>query len=110
MKYDFDQIVERKGTDSFKWQRYGNDVIPLWVADMDFVSPEPIVQALHERVDHRVFGYVRPSEELINIIQERLKKLYRWDVPADHIIFVPGNNMAMAVQYGLAGNFPHIEP
>ena len=90
MKYDFDQILERKGTDSIKWQRYGNDVIPLWVADMDFVSPEPIVKALHERVDHRVFGYAGPSDELISVIQERLKRLYRWDVPTEHIIFVPG--------------------
>jgi cysteine-S-conjugate beta-lyase len=90
MKYNFDQIVERKGTDSIKWQRYGNDVIPLWVADMDFVSPEPIVKALHERVDHRVFGYASPDEELISVIQDRLKRLYRWDVLAEHIIFVPG--------------------
>ena len=90
MKYDFDQVVERKGTDSIKWQRYGNEVIPLWVADMDFVSPEPIVKALHERVDHRVFGYGGPGEELISVIQERLKKLYGWDVLAEHIVFVPG--------------------
>jgi cystathionine beta-lyase len=90
MKYDFDQVVERKGTDSIKWQRYGNEVIPLWVADMDFVSPEPIVKALHERVDNRVFGYAGPGEELISVIQERLKKLYRWDVLAEHIVFVPG--------------------
>ncbi len=81
MKYDFDQVVERKGTDSIKWQRYGNEVIPLWVADMDFVSPEPIVKALHERVDHRVFGYGGPGEELISVIQERLKKLYRMGCP-----------------------------
>jgi cystathionine beta-lyase len=90
MKYDFDQIVERKGTDSIKWQRYSNDVVPLWVADMDFVSPEPIVRALRERVDHRVFGYGGPSEELISVIQERLKRIYGWDVSAEHIVFVPG--------------------
>ena len=90
MKYDFDQVVERKGTDSIKWQRYGNEVIPLWVADMDFVSPEPIVKALHERVDHRVFGYAGPGDELISVIKERLKRLYGWDVLAEHIIFVPG--------------------
>jgi len=90
MKYDFDQVVERKDTDSIKWQRYGNEVIPLWVADMDFVSPEPIVKALHERVDHRVFGYAGPGDELISVIKERLKRLYGWDVLAEHIIFVPG--------------------
>ena len=90
MKYDFDQVVDRKGTDSIKWQRYGKEVIPLWVADMDFVSPEPIVKALHERVDHRVFGYAGPGEELLRVIQERLKRLYQWDVLAEHIIFIPG--------------------
>jgi cystathionine beta-lyase len=90
MKYDFDQVVERKGTDSIKWQRYGNEVIPLWVADMDFVSPEPIVKALHERVDHQVFGYAGPGDELISVIKERLKRLYGWDVLAEHIVFVPG--------------------
>jgi cystathionine beta-lyase len=90
MKYDFDQIIDRKGTDSIKWQRYGNEVIPLWVADMDFVSPEPIIKALHERANHRVFGYAGPGEELISVIQERLKRLYRWDVLPEHIIFVPG--------------------
>ncbi|MBP1750434.1 MAG: putative aminotransferase [Deltaproteobacteria bacterium] len=90
MRYDFDQIIERRGTDSIKWRMYGNEVIPLWVADMDFVSPEPIVKALHERVDHRVFGYAGAGEELINIIRQRLKRLYDWDVPAEHIIFVPG--------------------
>ena len=101
MKYDFDQVVERKGTDSIKWQRYGNDVIPLWVADMDFVSPEPIVKALHERVDHRVFGYGGPGEELISVIQERLKKLYRWDVLAEHIVFVPGVVTGLNLAYQL---------
>jgi cystathionine beta-lyase len=90
MKYGFDQVVERKGSDSIKWQRYGNEVIPLWVADMDFVSPEPIIKALHERVDHRVFGYAGPGDELISVIKERLKRLYGWDVLAEHIIFVPG--------------------
>jgi cysteine-S-conjugate beta-lyase len=90
MKYDFDQFIERRITDSIKWQKYGNEVIPLWVADMDFVSPEPIIHALHERVDHRVFGYTWPGEELINVIKERLKRLYKWDVQKEHIVFVPG--------------------
>jgi cysteine-S-conjugate beta-lyase len=90
MKYDFDQVVERRGADSIKWERYGNEVIPLWVADMDFVSPEPVIRALHERVDHRVFGYTKAGEELIRVIRERLKGLYNWDVSAEQIVFVPG--------------------
>ena len=90
MKYDFDQVIERRGTGSIKWQRYGNEVLPLWVADMDFVSPEPIVKALHERVDHRIFGYTGPGDELVSVIRERLKRLYQWDVPAEQIVFLPG--------------------
>ena len=90
MKYDFDHVVERRGTDSVKWRWYGNEVLPLWVADMDFVSPEPIVKALHERVEHRVFGYAMAGKELIDVIRERLKRLYEWDVQAEHIILVPG--------------------
>jgi cystathionine beta-lyase len=90
MNYDFDKPVERRGGDSIKWQRYGDEVIPMWVADMDFVSPEPIIQALHERVDHRVFGYTRPSDELVQVVRERLERLYGWEVPEEHIIFVPG--------------------
>ena len=90
MKYDFDQVIDRRGSDSIKWQRYGSEIIPLWVADMDFVSPEPVVSALHERVDQRVFGYAGPGSELISVIRERLKRLYGWDVEKEHIVFVPG--------------------
>ena len=46
MKYDFDQVIERRGTDSHKWKKYGEAVIPMWVADMDFVSAQPILRAL----------------------------------------------------------------
>ena len=90
MKYDFDQVIERRGTDSFKWQRYGDEVIPLWVADMDFTSSEQIIKGMNERVHHGVFGYVRPSEELIGVIKERLQRLYQWEVLREHILFVPG--------------------
>jgi cysteine-S-conjugate beta-lyase len=88
--YDFERIVERRNTDSFKWQRYGNEVIPLWVADMDFVSADPIIHALQARAGHGVFGYVRPGEELTDVITGRLKRLYGWDVLDEDIVFVPG--------------------
>jgi len=90
MIYDFDEVVERKGTDSIKWSRYGGEVLPLWVADMDFASPEPVVRALHERVDHRVFGYGGATEEFVEVVRERLKRLYGWDVPEEEIVLVPG--------------------
>jgi len=90
MRYDFDEVVERRGTDSIKWRRYDSEVLPLWVADMDFVSPEPVVRALHERVDHRVFGYGGATDGFMEVVRERLKRLYRWDVVEEEIILVPG--------------------
>ncbi|MGD0230041.1 MAG: PatB family C-S lyase [Syntrophorhabdales bacterium] len=90
MRYDFDRSVGRRGTDSVKWQKYGDHVIPLWVADMDFVSAEPIIEALHRRVDEGMFGYAEPARDLPTIIQERLRRLYGWGVGRQDIIFLPG--------------------
>ena len=90
MKYDFDKVIERKGTDSHKWMKYGGEVIPLWVADMDFPSAEPIIQALHHRIDHGIYGYTRPPEALRHIIRDRLKTFYGWEIRDEDIIFLPG--------------------
>jgi cystathionine beta-lyase len=88
-QYDFDRVPERRWTDSRKWEKYGDAVIPLWVADMDFPSPEPVLKALHERVGHGVFGYAYPRKELFQAIQERFHRLYRWEVEPEEIFFVP---------------------
>ena len=90
MHYDFDTWKDRKGSDSAKWKKYGDGVLPLWVADMDFVSAEPILQALHERVDHGFFGYPMPLEDLCWTIRDRLKTLYAWEVPSEEVYFLPG--------------------
>jgi len=90
MKYDFDAPVERRNTDSAKWGAYSREVIPLWVADMDFVSADPIVRALRRRTDHGVFGYPRPSRTLKDLVRERMKRLYGWEVSAPDIVFLPG--------------------
>ncbi|MDS4029412.1 MAG: PatB family C-S lyase [Candidatus Contendobacter sp.] len=89
MPYDFDRAPDRHGTDSLKWQRYGN-ALPLWVADMDFVSPEPVLAALHERVAHGVFGYGAPPEALTETICARMNALYRWTVTPEQIVHLPG--------------------
>jgi cystathionine beta-lyase len=95
MKYDFDRVHSRKNTDCAKWdavkQIFGSeDVIPMWVADMDFVSAEPVIRALHERVDHGIFGYTRPTQALRQAVQERLKRLYQWQIGQEEIVFLPG--------------------
>jgi len=90
MSYNFDQIIDRRKTESIKWRLYGDDVLPLWVADMDFRAPDPVVQALHKRVDHGIFGYSLPPDRLREVIVARLKRLYGWEVPAEALVFVPG--------------------
>jgi len=104
MKYDFDRVIERRGTDSYKWKDYGDDVLPMWVADMDFVSAEPIIQALHQRVDHGIFGYTRPTLELRAVIQERLKKVYQWEVKQEEIVFLPGLVTGLNLFYHVFSN------
>jgi cystathionine beta-lyase len=89
MSHDFDHTPLRRGTDSLKWQRYG-DALPLWVADMDFVSPEPVLAALHERVTHGVFGYGAPPDELTETICARMADLYDWTVTPEQIVYLPG--------------------
>ncbi len=65
MKFDFDQHIDRRHTHSLKWDLYQDrDVIPMWVADMDFASPPAVLQALHQRVDHGILGYTLPPQAL----------------------------------------------
>jgi cysteine-S-conjugate beta-lyase len=90
MKYDFDQIIERGDTDSVKWGIFPGNVIPLWVADMDFRSAEPIVQRLMHRIDHGIFGYSRPSQNLVRVLQERMRRLYGWEIEEQEVILLPG--------------------
>ena len=90
MSCDFDQIIDRRHTDSAKWRYYDEDVIPLWVADMDFAVPEPVLRALEARVAHGIFGYGLSPDSLCEVIQEHLARLYGWRVETDEIFFLPG--------------------
>jgi cysteine-S-conjugate beta-lyase len=90
MTYDFDQCIDRCCTESSKWHCYDADVLPMWVADMDFRSPEPIVTALRERVEHGVFGYGMEPAELRGVIVDWLQRLYGWQVGPEALVFVPG--------------------
>ena len=93
MKYNFDKYINRKNSNCFKWDfgKYDKlDMIPMWVADMDFLSPPEVIDALHKRIDHGVFGYTFPSEELVEIIIGRLNKLYKWHIKSEWIVWLPG--------------------
>jgi cystathionine beta-lyase len=91
MRFDFDAPVDRSGTWSSRWERYrGRDVIPLWVADTDFRAPPAVLKAFAERVEHGVFGYTNPPEELRAAIVERMLRLYGWSIEPVWIVFLPG--------------------
>ena len=91
MKYDFDQIIDRKNTNSLKWDKYKNsDILPMWVADMDFKCPPAIIEELHKRVDHSIFGYSIVPDKLYEVTIKHLKALYNWDVKKEWIMWFPG--------------------
>lgn len=90
-RFDFDTIINRTDTASEKWDRYrGRDIIPLWVADMDFRTAPAILEALHERVSHGVFGYTAPPQKLVETVLAMLKQEYDWQAEAEWIIWLPG--------------------
>ncbi len=95
--YNFDTVIERRHSESVKWRAFDPDVLPLWVADMDFASPAPVIQALQRRIEHGVFGYPEgfgdPKKELNGLRQaiiQRLAGLYGWQVQPEWIVMVPG--------------------
>jgi cystathionine beta-lyase len=89
--FDFDQPPDRRGGDSIKWNRYaGRDVIPLWVADMDFSVPPAVQQALHQRVDHGVFGYAQPWPSLVEAVRAHIHSEYTWVIEPEWIVWLPG--------------------
>jgi cystathionine beta-lyase len=91
MSFDFDTLIDFGGGDSMKWNKYaGRDVLPLWVADMDFAAPPAVIEALHRRVDHGVFGYSGPWPSLVEAVQEHLEREYDWRIEAEWIVWLPG--------------------
>ena len=91
MNFDFDTSPDRSGTDSQKWQKYaGRDILPLWVADMDFTAPPAVITALHRRVDHGVFGYARPTASTMEAVVTALQARYGWTIDPAWIVWLPG--------------------
>jgi len=88
-QHAFDQLVERRGTDSIKWSLFDDDVLPMWVADMDFPSPPAVIEALRNRANHGVFGYPAEPPELRELFVDRLRRLYDWRVAPESLVFLP---------------------
>ena len=95
MKYDFDRIIDRSGTNALKYsvlkERYGrDDLLPLWVADMDFETPDFITDALRKRLDHSLFGYTSVPAELWDTIAKWVEDHHAWKVKKEWITYIPG--------------------
>lgn len=94
MNYNFDEIINRKNTNSEKWdnceERFGkSDLLPLWVADMDFRTPDFIINALKKRLEHEIIGYAIRPESFYNSIRNWLK-VKGWEIDTEKIVFTPG--------------------
>lgn len=95
MKYDFDRIIDRRGTNSSKWDlnktMFGTeDVLDMWVADMDFECPEPVLRAIRERLEHPILGYTFPPQSLYEAIVDRMERFYGWKIQKEWIVFNSG--------------------
>ncbi|WP_299069296.1 MalY/PatB family protein [uncultured Psychrobacter sp.] len=89
MQYNFDEIIDRRGTGSLKWH-YSDDTIPLWVADMDFKAALPILDSVQRMVDHGILGYTKPTEGLFEAIINWHSNRYGLNLTRDNILFSPG--------------------
>ncbi len=105
MKYNFDEVIERRGTDSVKWDGVKNiwgsdDLIPMWVADMDFRTPPFVIEALRKRLEHEILGYTFACEEWYTSIFDWLQRRHQWEVTREMLTFVPGivRGQAFALQ------------
>lgn len=95
MAYDFDTVIERRGTDCIKYDQAevrgkSPDLLPLWVADMDFALPPEILEPLHQRVAHGIFGYSEPNDDYFEAVHEWFFTRYDWDVQREWAVFTPG--------------------
>ena len=91
MKYNFDEIVDRRGTNCVKWDESPTaDVIPMWVADMDFRVAPAIQRAIEQRVAHGVFGYTIVGDEYYEAIQSWFSRRHQWNIAREHILYTTG--------------------
>jgi len=91
MAYDFDKIIDRSESQSLKWLRHkGDDVIPMWLADMDFKCPPEVVKAVKRRADHSVFGYTEASDDLKEMFINRVYKNAKWKIEPEWVVWLPG--------------------
>src|SRR5688500_11334481 len=88
--FDFDRLPARRDSDSNKWRKFPADVLPLWVADMDFASPPAVVAAVRARVEHGFFGYLAERDGLKEVVAEHVGNRYVCGVDPEALMQLPG--------------------
>ncbi len=101
MKYDFDRIISRERSGSVKWDlretRGDNDLIPMWVADMDFKAPPEVIKALVKKAEHGIFGYTYQSDSYREAVVKWMNKRHNWEIKNDWITTTPGVVPALSI-------------
>lgn len=100
--YDFDKEISRRNTNSLKYdfaveRGFPADVLPLWVADMDFPAPKPVLDALHRAVDHGIFGYSEVKEDYYKVVSAWFQKRFGWETKPEWLVKTPGVVFALAM-------------
>ncbi|PIE45336.1 MAG: aspartate aminotransferase [Gammaproteobacteria bacterium] len=120
-KDNFNIFYDRRNSDSIKWSAYSGDILPNWIADADYAVPEVVVSSLRERLKHPVFGYCNQHpQKLQELIVQRMKRLYQWEIKADWLCFIPGVvgglNSSRAIMGDIGSNavtalpvYPHVK-
>ena len=91
MAFNFDEVIDRSNTTSSKWERYaGRDILPFWVADMEFATPEFVLDAIRARIDRQIIGYTRTPAAIVEAFQSWLARSYGWTVPEEWLVWIPG--------------------
>ena len=98
MQYNFDELITRRGTGCVKWDELpADDIIPMWVADMDFRCAEPIVNALRKRVEHGIFGYTHVPEKYYEAVISWFKRRHDWHIEREWMMYTTGVVPALSV-------------
>ena len=91
MKYDFDTVVPRRGTNSYKWDSMPReDILPMWVADMDFRTAPAVTEAIRKRAEHGIFGYTRVPDSYYEAVVNWFERRHGWKINPDWIIYTTG--------------------
>lgn len=116
--FNFDEVIDRKNTQAIKYDFNRRpdkkaDLLPLWIADMDFKSPTQITEALKKRMDHSIYGYTKVSEDYYNALKNWMKSSFSWPINSDWVIPVPGIVYALSTAIRALtnpGDFVMIQP